>query len=201
MRIIYLLFLLCSCSVNAPTKIKVEIAGREEETAIYRAEIPPGWDYKPVLSERRDTTRPLAEFHFGAIRLTFHNFPVDSPEQEVPPLAQVARWKRQFKQLDPATASISPQAFSGFVGTLFEGTGMLEGEIKTMMAWAMQLAPEHAQHLQNPASKAEAAHYREMRASFTLKAVGPVELILEQKPALVAFARSFELIEELPSEL
>ena len=56
-------------------------------------------------------------------------------------MAQIMRWKRQFEQLDPATTSVKPQAFSGFVGYLFEGTGILSGETKTVLGWAMELGP------------------------------------------------------------
>lgn len=186
----FLLFaLVCfSCSVNEPAApfAKIEIPGRSGQL-LYRAKVPPGWSYKTYTSP--DTTKAIAEFYYqDAIRLTFHNF----PEMDIPPQAQVARWKKQFEKLQ--TERMAPQTFSGYVGLLFEGSGKLDGEEKGVMGWAMELAPEQAQYIQE-------AKFSEMRASFTLKAVGPKELMAQERGTIFAFAKSFELIDELPGQL
>lgn len=201
-----LLFLLLtlvslSCRKEGPPPIYsiVKIAGRETMEPIYRAKMPEGWEHQKPSDSLSDTTKALAEFLFrtpeGTIRLTFHNF----PEQDIPPVAQITRWKRQFEHLEPS--SIDPKAFSGFVGFSFEGIGKMSGENKMVLGWAMDLAPQHIQFLQTPQNIAEASRYRQMRASFTIKAVGPKELMSRHKAAIVAFAESFELIDELPSQL
>lgn len=70
-----------------------------------------------------------------------------------------------------------------------------------VLGWAMQLAPQHLQFLQTPRNEAEASRYRQMRASITIKAVGPQDLMDYHRKTIVAFAKSFELIDELPSQL
>jgi hypothetical protein len=191
-KLFFFLLFLCSCSVQEVPQAWIEIHGRASDKPIYRAKLPPGWTLK-ILEPSHDSTRALAEFYFKEIRVTFHNF----PEQEIPPFAQIARWKRQFSEL--SSSSTHPQAFSGFVGALFEGEGIIDGHNRSVMGWAMQLAPEHAQYLQTPDSQEAALLYKEMRAAFTLKAVG--EQLQEERETLKRFALSFELIDPLPSEL
>lgn len=153
-----------------------------DKRPLYCAKLPLGWTYS--VSNAADTTKAIAEFYdpTGAIRFTFHNF----PENRIPPMAQVMRWRKQIEHLNPATMSVKPQAFSGFVGYLFEGTG----DQQTVLAWAMEIAPEHLPHVAS----------NEMGASFTLKAVGPIEAMAKEKYTIIAFARSFGLIDEIPSE-
>ena len=198
MHAIFLLLLAFGCHPEGPPPIydTVEIEGRDQKP-LYRAKVPKEWEIRKAQAVA-DTTKALVEIYVkgdadGSIRITFHNFPVDRKEEEIPPLAQIARWKGQFEQLDPISA-VTPQAFSGFIGYLFEGSGILNKELKSVMGWAMQLAPEHWQYIPEEP-------YKQMRASFTLKAVGPHDLMQKQKEKIKAFARSFELIEALPSEL
>jgi hypothetical protein len=198
----YLLLLLLFCASCRhddvpPIYATVEIPGRLSDQPLYRAKMPPGWRYQRPEAVT-DTTQAIAEFYdpSGSIRFTFHNFPTD---KQVPPMAQIQRWKQQFDQLPSSV--VKPQSFAGFVGYLFEATGTFDGEAKTVLGWAMQLAPEHAQHLQAPTSHEEALRFKEMGASFTLKAVAPPALMESHKRSLLAFARSFELVSELPSEL
>ncbi|MCE5315856.1 MAG: hypothetical protein LLG04_00655 [Parachlamydia sp.] len=199
-----LLLLSVSCRREGPPPIfsVVEIAGRETSEPIYRAKMPEGWEKQQPAYPNTDTTKALAEFFLrgpeGTIRLTFHNFP---SEQDIPPMAQITRWKKQFEHLDPGSVSIDPKAFSGFIGFFFEGSGQLSGETKIVLGWAMQLAPQHFQFLQTPVSRVEASRFRQMRASFTIKTVGPKELMAKHQKAIIAFAESFELIDELPSQL
>jgi len=198
-----LMSLSCKREVPPPIFSVVEIAGRETQEPIYRMKMPDGWEHQQPTGSLTDTTKALAEFFLrtptGTIRLTFHNFPYERPEQDIPPVAQVTRWKRQFEHLDPS--STDPKSFSGFIGFSFEGSGKLSGENKMMLGWAMQLAPQHVQFLQTPRNHVEASRFRQMRASITIKAVGPQELMAAHRKAIIAFAESFELIDELPSQL
>lgn len=72
-----------------------------------------------------------------------------------------------------------------------------------MMGWTMQLAPEHysqlALKIQMAKSTIDRNHYSQMRSDFTIKATGPRSLMETHRNAILAFARSFELIEEIPS--
>lgn len=177
---------------------------------IYRAKIPSHWmrkDPDPNQSNS-DTTQSICEFSIveqndQTIRITLHNFPSAIQEDRIPALAQIARWKRQFSTLHPSSILITPQSFAGYAGQLFEGTGLQNNEEISIMAWTMQLAQEHysmlmlkIQMAQTPAEKRKMA---QMKSDFTIKALGPKNLMEKHRRAIIAFARSFELIEEIPS--
>lgn len=183
----------------------IEIAGRgnglSQRQPIYRIKAPRFWKYThPPLSDLLlDTTLPLCEFHIEEgeqnIRITIHNFPSDKIEERVPPKAQIARWKQQFDELDPSSISIVPQAFSGFSGSFFEASGVNKSQDVTVLGWSMQIGVEHYRNLNlypHPIHK-------QMRADATIKVVGPSDLILKHRHAIIAFARSFELINEIPT--
>lgn len=198
-----------------------QISGRDEgikknsayhRSPIYRAKVPSNWKRKdPDPSESIvDTTKPLCEFIIDdgngeRVRITVHNFPSESSEERIPPNAQVARWKRQFTDLDLTTLSLKPQAYGGFSGVLFEGSGTLADEPVTMMAWTMQLAQEHYSalsfHLSLSRSPEERHSLKQMRADYTIKAVGPRTLMIKHHRDIVAFGHSFELIQEIPLSL
>lgn len=201
--LLLLVFSGCRSHPPQPGYREVEIEGRLQNAPLYRAKMPLGWELKPKNSNSRiDTTQALAEFILHqreeSIRLTFHNFPVGRRDQEIPPSAQIARWKGQFSYLDLNRSHISFESFAGFVGYLFEGSGVLTETLddkgESVLGWAMELAQEHKQHIQE-------APFQEMRASFTIKAVGPTHLMDKERASVMKFARSFELIEALPSEL
>lgn len=188
-----------------------QICGRDadnsmERPAIYRAKVPGNWQRidPSALESITDTMKPLCEFliveNQQQIRITIHNFPSDSAENRIPAQAQVARWKRQFSQLDPETVSITPEAYHGFTGLQFEGTGTMNGEVITVLGWAMQIATEHYSALQwHIGQMQDANSLKQMQADYTIKAKGPREHLKKHKQAIIAFARSFELIEEIPS--
>jgi len=183
---------LFGCLSSAAATQTVEICGRDPaHTLIYRAKVPAAWSHiHPSPTESlTDTTKSICEFTLNEIRITVHNFPSDAIENRIPPSAQIARWKKQFTTIDTITSSTIPQSFSGFVGLLFEGNGVLNSAKTIMMGWSMQIAPEHYRSLTNP----------QLRADFTIKAVGPTELMAKERKTLIAFARSFELIEEIPA--
>jgi hypothetical protein len=168
---------------------------------IYRAKVPKDWISAPQREGSLiDTTLPIAEFYVREgdqqIRLTVHNFPADTLDQRVAPLSQIMRWKRQFDEFDSSSLSICPEAHGGFAGFAFECTGTLKHQPTTILGWSMQLDPEHFQSLKDGSN-----HQRQMRADYTIKAVGPPSLITQHRHDLLTFANSFELIQEIPHDL
>ena len=178
-----------------------EIAGRDERLPIYRARVPTEWERKdadasdPLL----DTMQPLCEFIIRKgeqqILITIHNFPTTTIKERVPVGAQISRWKRQFSSLEELTESVHPQSFGGFAGLVFYGEGKIKEIPQAMLAWAMQLPPEHFLEFLSNDKKSNA----QMRADYTIKAVGDPSLLSDCREEITAFARSFELIEEIPS--
>lgn len=183
------------------------ISGRndgERRLPIYQVSVPSGWVRRDSLPEETlsDTTKPIVEFliagETGPIRISIHNFPSDTIEQRIPPSAQVARWQRQLEGLVAAESHTVPQAFGGFVGLGFKGLGRL-GQIDSMvLGWSLQVGDHHYRML-STASSGSVHRHREMRADVTIKAVGPKNFMEGKEEEITAFARSFELIEEIPS--
>lgn len=172
-----------------------EICGREGHSPIYRVKVPEGWKRRDPQGSLADTMKPICEFLIDdAIRITIHNFPSERIEERISPQAQVMRWKKQFDVLDPLHTSVGGQSFSGFSGLCFKGRGQMEGKPLQMLGWSMQIAPEHYLILSEPSIKC-----RQMRADFTIKALGPKSLMQKHENEILQFAQSFELIEEIPS--
>jgi hypothetical protein len=215
----FLFFYLIGCSSSPDEKnlfITQIIYGRNskensERLPIYRLKVPREWiqndvDKHEILS---DTTKNLAEFHVfdggKKIRITIHNFPSDSQEDRISPSTQIARWKRQFEELCPETVQILPQAFGGFSGFFFEGSGVLNKEPTTVIGWSMSLANEHYNSLTCLLGKiscpSKTSSLKQMKADYTIKVTGPQELMEKHKKSIVKAGRSFELIDELPSYL
>lgn len=96
-----------------------------------------------------------------------------------------------------------PQTFSGYVGYFLEASE--KGGDHAVMAWALQLAPEHLQTLGYYLKIAESANDRvamnQMMADVTLKVTGPKKLLKKYRHKIAEFVRSFELIQEIPSSL
>lgn len=198
------LFFLAACSAP-PQNVeqKVEIFGRDtgnptERSPLYTISVPDGWRITTSLNSVADTKLPLIELSYEeneqTIRLTIHNFPYTSFDLHIPPQAQIARWKKQFDTL--TTGEITPQAFAGFVGFSFFGSG--EGKEHTaVLGWALQLAPEHEKMLATTPLKFD----KQMRSDVTIKATGPLDLIEKEQENIKTIARSFELITPLPNPL
>jgi hypothetical protein len=210
---ICLILLLTSCN-NSPQNATAfttthHISGRDEgtipynRTPIYRAKIPNAWLRKdPSAHESiQDSKKALCEYIIqdpeGQIRITIHNFPADNAESRIPPNAQVARWKRQFTQLDIANTHIDQKSWGGFAGLYFEGNGILEGKTTLVMGWAMQLAPEHYSTLDSAIEDKSIS--KQMRAEYTIKAVGSPQSMENHRQQIHDFARSFELIQDIPA--
>lgn len=208
--LLLLLLFLTSCSNGQSSGLRPmqEINGRDNgdvtlsRPAIYRVRAPKEWiRHDPPAEESLiDTKKALCEFTIpnstGAVRITIHNFPSENIDSRIPPGAQVARWKRQFTSLDASTVSIIPQAHGGFSGLLFEGTGTIANEEVSVMGWAMQLAPTHYHSV---SSLMNDNTIQQTRADYTIKISGPRTLVAQHRKDIIAFARSFELIQELPA--
>ncbi len=167
----------------------------------YRAKTPSYWSRKesPTNESLVDTRKPLVEYFIQeeglSIRITLHNFPANSLEERISPQSQINRWKKQFDPLVAETIHTSSLAKGGFSGLFFEASGLQDQIETTVLGWSMQLSAEHFRNLSHYAEEA----YRQMRADYTLKAVGPSDLIFKHKFSIIEFANSFELIEEIPS--
>ncbi len=144
---------------------------------------------------------PYVLFFIGDIKITIHNFPADSSEKRIPPSAQVERWKRQFAVLNPLESFSTPQAYAGYFGLQFEGTGVISEIPTTTLAWAMQMDPRHYSNLtaKQQYHPKEKGYLQQMAADYTIKAMGPPESMAEHRDAIVNFAHSFELIQEIPA--
>ncbi len=202
-RILLLWILLTGCSAPppAPPSSWQEVAGRELRHPIYRLRVPFAWKREDFSLDDRleDTTKPLCTFVIEEeqrrIEITLHNFPTATINERVACGAQVARWRRQFTELDPLSESTKPQAFGGFAGLVFYGEGTMKEKRQAMLAWAMQLPSEFFLKF----SVEKDTNARQMRADYTIKAVGDPELLFLHREEIEAFARSFELINEIPS--
>lgn len=179
----------CSSSPEKTDRISYEISGRDH-TPIYRVKAPKEWIIKRPETDAslQDTSKSLVEFFIQEgdveVRITIHNFPSNHIDDRIPPIAQIMRWKQQFDEID---VSVSPQSFAGFVGLLFDGLGVMKGKEMSLLGWSMQMAARHYNNLSF-----------EMRADYTIKALGPTFLVEKNRQAIVNFARSFELLKEIP---
>ncbi len=159
-----------------------EIKGRDPEVneAVYRVRVPDSWERIDAAGSVEDTTKPLAEYRVGRdILVTLHNF----PGIKIPPGAQVMRWKRQTAHAKNIHTHLCCRG--GFAGIQFESNECL--------AWAMQLDPNHCQRLSS-----QSPLHRQMKADYTIKAVGPAQSLTKHRQEILDFASSFELICELP---
>lgn len=199
-KLFFLLLFVSSCSTHKTPKNRVAtlIHGRNLNLPpVYRVKLPYGWKEIPLSPhiDRSDTTQPIATFEIaeenGTIHIVIHNFPT---ETQVPVKLQAERWQRQFDLSHSLFISSLPQAFSGYVGLLFEGSGEVKGRPLKVMAWALNLGEEHYQMLSHHLT---ALNY-ESRAQVTIKASGPERLMKKHKKSISAFAKSFELVEPIP---
>lgn len=187
---ILLAVVFCGCGgSDIPQVTEYHLIAARDERVIYRVRVPEGWEYR--LPEGAmyltDTKLPLGEVFIREgdqeIRITIHNFPSREIEDRVPPMAQISRWRRQIDDLE--SENVTPQSFSGYVGFLFEG----RGTEKSVMGWTLRIGNEHYYRLKTP----------NLRGDVTIKATGPNAMIEKHRKDIIAFARTFELIEEIPS--
>lgn len=203
----FILGLICiGCERKSPTFSPwQEIAGRDQGRGViirypvYRARVPTHWkrvDPQPDLSNA-DTTLPLVEFWVNdQISVNIHNF----PDQKIPPEAQIKRWGRQLAGITPKETTVTPFSRAGYGGLYFEGVGTLKGNEAMVLGWSFQLDEGHCRALVQGETAENTAFIRQMRADVTIKVVGPPDAVMLYREELIAFANSFELIQELPSE-
>lgn len=216
LRNFFVLLLLVACGSQVVEDLPAwqEIAGRDEADVtgriirrpVYRARVPDDWrrvDPEPSVSIF-DSKLSLVEFFIddpeGELRITVHNFPSENAQQRIPAEAQLMRWKRQLGAQDPSASRVTPQAHGGFAGLYLQATGTMDGQATTFLAWSMLLDMEHYRVLSSlPGGAEEQRFFKQMRADYTIKASGPPQVVERHRPAIEAFARSFELIEAIPS--
>lgn len=202
------LFLLLLVSCHSPSSTSSQwyfIAGRNEENSLHRPLLyhilaPSHWICQtPLKSESIvDTTKPNCTFYIQeggqSIRITIHTFPFQSLQMRISPLAQITRWKKQFKELDPLWNKMAPISWGGFHGLYFEGQGLVQNEPIRVMGWSMQLASGYVHQLN--LNKHLLDHWKQ--ADYTIKASGPPILMEKHRLSILAFAQTFEFIDELP---
>lgn len=181
-----LLFTGCSQPPSPPSSSWKIIEGRKS-TPLYKIKIPNDWVSIASSSPLSDTRTPLASYQIptqeGALFLTIHNF----PDIHIPSYAQIERWKKQFTDLDETSLVLQPEAFGGFSGFYWEGSGKMDDKETTVLAWSMQLDPKLSQFLTG-----------EGQSDFTIKVKGPKAAIDQVKENIIYTARSFGLIDEIP---
>ena len=180
-----LVFTLISSPIGAEEMI---IPGRDL-SATYKIEIPDGWKTTFNTINLDHTTEPLATIEKEEIIITIHNFPSDSLLARVPALAQVARWKHQFSEIDKNTLKTTHVAWGGFSGLRFEATGKQKGKQLSIIAWSLLIASNYYNKLNSQQS-----------ADVTIKAIGPSHEISHNRETIFKMAESFELIQGIPSE-
>ena len=201
------LFFLSACEYSEPTQMTWnEFYCRDngdpaERMILYRAKVPFGWVRENSTESVQDSKRPICSFLLGeasdSVYLTIHTFIYTSFDQRIPPTAQIARWKRQFEDLDLSTLMIEPRAHGGFTGLSFYACGKFKAKETTVIGYAMQLAPQHWMTLQNDSK--DSLKQKQMSADYTLKAIGSPLAVAKYKEEIDLFANSFELIDEVPT--
>lgn len=206
-HILFLILLFACSSPEDNSSHRETISGRDNgktliRNPLYQVKVPNGWirvdsDEKESI---QDTTKPLATFFIedqkNKIKVTVHNFPVDSMEERIPPMAQISRWKKQFSQLIPSSESITSHATGGFSGLLYEASGKIEGNPTSLMGFSMQIAPEYFKQPQYE-DELEEEQKRQMKGDYTIKVLGPPEMIEFYRHEIITFANSFGLLREL----
>lgn len=204
------LSLLTSCSHDHPLDFSTwqQVTGRDDGESLarpllYRAKTFSHWIRKDPLATESiaDTTKAICEFYIREndqlIRVTVHTFPINNPSARIPPQAQIARWKKQFEELDPLAVHIWEDSHGGFSGLGFEGQGLLKGAQTKVMGCSMRLASCYQRLL----SQSPLSVDRQKCADYTIKASGPPELMNKHRADILAFVQSFELIDELSFSL
>jgi hypothetical protein len=193
---------LTSCQSTNPTSTVQwhSIRGRESSVALYRAQVPMHWICQDLSSSARlaDTTQPVCELLIikgkEQIRITMHPFPYTAESVRIPPQAQIARWKNQLESINLLKTTVHACSHGGFHGLCLESEGQQQGQPVSILGWSFQLAQFYDQQL-------DLENDQPKRADYTIKAVGPSALMQHYRQEIIAFAESFELIDELPSPL
>jgi len=206
-----LIFLISSC--QEPKKIKEKhwqfISARDnglsfDRPFVYRAIAPTNWIRKNPKNDEsiQDTRKANCEFYLlneekeKGMRLTIHTFPIQNLQLSISNEAQIARWKQQFSYLNPLSIKVTSLSRGGFNGLAFEAEGIIDDKQTMVIAWSMKLAPLYSHLLQQTREVKQ-----ELLADYTIKVVGDPEFMKTNRLDIIEFAKSFELIEELPNPL
>lgn len=205
-----LAFFLSGCDQPQPPFSQAgwqEISSRPDHSSVerfplYQVKVPSKWIRREVTPSESliDTTKAIGEFYIeegdASIRITIHNFP-SNETAKIPPSAQIQRWKKQFDDLDLTQTYTLQQSHNGFIGLYLEAQGLLDHKPAKLLGWSMQLAPEYDRQLAVENNSIN----KHKRADYTIKAVGPIELMNKHEKSIKFFATSLELIDQLPSPL
>ncbi len=176
------LALLFACSSpQTPDNQWQEILGRDEgevRRPVYRVLVPVEWERIETRGSVLDSTLPLVTYFFDGLTIHIHSFPC----MPIPPEAQVERWARQCK----GPIRVEPVAHGGYYGLYLQNSQML--------AFALSLDRRHSLTL----SRFDDPHFEQMGAPATIKVIGPSDRLRLHRTDIEAFARSFELIQEIP---
>lgn len=181
---------------EAITEKSITISGRYSNLPIYSAKIPGNWVIimPKEDADLKDTKIPLISFNLpDGILVTFHTFPGDSLENRIPPMAQIERWKNQFKGKDFELIPLSRCGFGGYCLRIFDDSGMI--------GYAMQLTPTLFQSMLYPHFKIEELYFTEMRGDFTVKAIGKGSALEREQKIIDDFVKSLKWIYPLRSPL
>lgn len=209
-----LVLLLSACDNTTDTNTYTQqliVSGRNESDSlerpdVYTAEIPLSWRVNPPNPNESltDTMKPIYEITINDeqehIEITIHNFPVAELGKRIPPEAQAARWRQQLGGDAAQHISVENQAFGGFSGLRFEGEGALSGKERKVIGWTMQMSPEHFYALSQEHEGLSEKERLQMSASYTIKVVGPPEVVQKNIQAINKFARTFRLINPIPQK-
>lgn len=202
--LLLLLSLLPGCSTEEKEDILVqEVVGREGrmDAPIWRVRRPSDWTVVERTGPEHDTTLPVQEWTIGEgddlIRVQIHSFPAVTLESRIPPMAQIARWQRQFSTAPPPDIELTRQAFSGYAGYLMDGRGKVKGSRVRVLGFAMSL-PERSYAALSALKGKKSSEVAEMQSDITIKVVGREEAVDQREKEIRSFARSFELIDPIP---
>lgn len=171
------------------------------DAPIWRVRRPSDWIAIERTGPEDDTTLPVQEWTIGEgddlIRVQIHSFPATTLEARIPPMAQIARWQRQFSPSPPPDIELTRQAFSGYAGYLMDGRGTMKGSSVRTLAFAMSL-PERSYAALSLLKGKKSDEIAEMQSDITIKVVGREEAVDQREKEIRSFARSFELIDPIP---
>lgn len=199
---------LCACQKDSlPTSNgwRTEQVNGRTRFPVYTMQVPTSWKTLESPGDNlTDTKKPLVTFIFTENNQTFtitvHNFPFQDIDDQIPPLAQVERWKKQFENLDTRESELKPVAFGGYSGQFFKGVGIFKGEKMEMLAWSLQLPPEHYRALSHPQTTVDKVVFEQMRADVSIKVIGPVDIVSKHRGDIDQFVNSFHMIQAIPAQ-
>lgn len=190
LRISLLFLVSCSNPEEGASYTEERITSRDRGHYLYSVKVPIGWkredaDAKVFLE---DTMLPVVTF-WTPLRLTFHTFPFQNEEDQIPADLQIKRWSNQFGS-EKKFEKVTPQAFGGFFGSRYEVIGEIQGKPLHLLAWSMQLPKEHIRALKKNND------YKRL-SSWTIKLLADPDLVKKQREEIIDFVRSLHFIKPI----